>query len=134
MLYTLKEAIEQHQYQTDGTHKFWGYFQVIAAGSAAIAWQKEITLSQPVLIALLVAFIIFSVASNYAIFSAQRQSWELSLAIKKYCTNNPAEIPAEFIGSLKSIKSIHPKWVSVWHGLISIATATAILIRAFSCA
>lgn len=133
MLYTLNDAIEQHKFQTDATHKFWGYFQVVAAGAVAVAWQDKSPLSQPVLISLLVAFIIFSVASNYAIFSSQRQSWRLSAAIKKYCTNNPNEIPVEFIGVLKSIKSIHPRWVSAWHGLISIAAIIAISIRIFRC-
>nr|WP_152665060.1 hypothetical protein [Pseudomonas toyotomiensis] len=134
MLYTLKDAIEQHKFQTDATHKFWSYFQVVEAGAVAIAWQDKSPLSQPVLISLLAAFMIFSVASNYAIFSSQRQSWRLSAAIKKYCINNSNEIPAEFIGALKGIKSIHPRWVSVWHGLISIAAIIAISIKAFSCA
>jgi hypothetical protein len=130
MLYTLKDAIEQHQYQTEGAHKLWNYFQVVAVGSAAIAWQLPIP--QPLIISLLAAFIFFSAASNYAIYSSQRQSWDISLAIKEYCTNNPSEIPKEFIETLKSIKSFNSYLVSAWHGLLSIATIAAIGAKAFN--
>lgn len=133
MDFSLKDAIEQHRHLTSDTHRFWNYFQVIAVGAVAIAWQQELDLSLPLLRVLLVAFVVFAIASNVAVFVSQRQARQLAEAIRAYCDNRSAGIPAEFIPSIRGIESFHPAAVSAWHGLISVVAAVAMALKAFGC-
>lgn len=35
---TLPDALTHYRAMYDATHKFWGYFQVVAASTTAFAW------------------------------------------------------------------------------------------------
>lgn len=128
MSFSIADAMQQYRHTSDAVHKFWGYFQIVSVGAAGFAWSRpEDGLSGPLSIALAALYLMFAIASNVAVGSAQRELAAASSSIQSYFADNPTLIATEMRPMIRGIKTFDPRWVQVWHGVLAVATVTAVV-------
>jgi ABC-type Fe3+-siderophore transport system permease subunit len=115
------------------THRFWGYFQLAGAGTAAFAWTGKDTHDwsienrEIILIGLLIAFLCFALANMLLAVGSQRAAWIGYEAIRKFKEDNASEIDPTLGEVLLLSRPVRP-WVALfWHFAITLAVFVAVL-------
>jgi hypothetical protein len=130
----LADAASAVRAYSDQTHRFWGYFQVASAGTAAFAWagHSPATWSYQnrhvLLVVLLVAYISFSIANNLLLQGSQRAARDGHDAIADFKRRHPAEIDG-YLGKIVLLnKPVKPSTAGLLHLAIIIAVCASVLI------
>ena len=133
---SLSDALSHYRGVSDATHRFWGYFQAVAAGAAGFAWLREKPLDSRLLVVLSIAFVVFAVLNWRLIVQSQTEAKCASDSIKAYLRGD--DTPQ---GTAKPNVSVHlqpilaklapdkPTVVGAWHIGLSVATVVAIWWR-----
>lgn len=129
MSLTISDALSHYRSVSDTTHRFWGYFQALAAGTAAFAWSRDMPADAAMLVALGAAFSVFAVLNWRLVVSSQREAWITSKCIKNYAINPAVAVPSELLPLIQKIDPEHPTLVGAWHAGLSIATLSAVWWR-----
>ena len=125
MALSVNDALGHYRAVAEATHKYWGYFQAIAAGTAAFAWASE-TQTLPLLAWLTFAFVLFAIASWRLVVGSQADVVAVKDCIKTFVKNHPSEVPSDFAPLVDRLTP-YPAWiVGSWHGLISVAVVAVI--------
>ncbi len=131
MALSISDAVAHYRSVSEDTHKFWGYFQAIAAGSAAFAWSRDYA-SLPLFAWLTIAFGIFAVLNLRLVVGSQASAVIAERCIKEFLRNNPAEAPQELAPMIADIRPGSALSVGVWHAGLAAAVMAAIWWRYFT--
>lgn len=129
MSLTLSDALSHYRSASDATHKFWGYFQAVAAGTAAFAWSKDKHDDSSMFVVLGVAFTVFAMINWLLVVSSQKEARIASACVKEYANSQGISLPSKLAPIIQAINPYHPAVVGVWHAVISFATLYAIWWR-----
>lgn len=129
MSLTLSDGLSHYRSVSDTTHRFWGYFQAVAAGTAAFTWSQVMPADAAVLVVLGTAFAVFAVLNWRLVVGSQWEAWTTSKCIKEYAINPAVAVPSELLPLIEKIDPEHPTLVGAWHAGLSIATLTAVWWR-----
>lgn len=129
MSLTLSDALSHYHSISDTTHRFWGYFQAIAAGTAAFAWSREDSAEVQTFIFLAVAFSVFAVLNWRLVVSSQAEAVAVAQCVKNYASSAAAPVPAELQPLVERISPDPPFLIGLWHAGLSLATLGAIWWR-----
>ncbi|ETW93714.1 MAG: hypothetical protein ETSY2_50930 [Candidatus Entotheonella gemina] len=80
MAFSLNDAISHYRSITDTTHKFWGYFQAVAAGTAAFAWLRDAK-STALFVLHTIAFVVFAFLNGRLVVGSQKREHSLILTL-----------------------------------------------------
>lgn len=127
MSLTLSDALSHYRSLSDTTHKFWGYFQVVAAGTAAFAWSRERTDLGQTFFLLAIAFSVFAILNWRLVVGSQAEMVNAAKCLKKYAES--VQVPAELKPMLERINPDPAHRVGLWHAGLSLATLVAVLWR-----
>lgn len=130
---SLSDALAQYRGITDATHRFWGYFQAVAAGTAAFAWSREGRDFQLFLF-LSAAFLVFAFLNWRLVVESQAKAEVAAKCVKEYAKHHEPETPPQFLDIAKTVSPERSVMVAWWHGGLSVATFLAVWWRYWSLA
>lgn len=134
MSLTLNDALSHYRSVSDSTHKFWAYFQVVAAGTAAFAWSKEVPNELRVFIFLSIAFAVFTALNGRLVVGSQAEAFAASKCVKDYALNLGTAVPKDLLPIVNRIDP-GPAWlILVFYVGLSFATLSAVWWRYFTLA
>lgn len=131
--FSISEALSQYRSIADATHRFWGYFQAVAAAAAAFAWSREECDFQ-VFLFLSAAFSVFAFLNWRLVVGSQADAELAANCVKSYAELRKADIPGELQNIFKTASPEQTTKVAWWHGGLSLATFVAIWWRYWSLA
>lgn len=129
MSLTLSDALSHYRAVSDTTHKFWGYFQAIAAGTAAFAWSRDGQDNANVLVLLGFGFAVFAILNWRLVCGSQCEAMTAADCVKAYARRPDVEVPSDLLPIIQKIAPDRPVVVGFWHASLSIATLVAIWWR-----
>lgn len=130
MALSLSDALSHYRSVADRSHKFWGYFQFAAAGTAGFAWSRkgaEVDMSTFGFLSL--AFAVFAVLNLRLVYTSQKEAEVAVKCLQAYAES--LEVPSELKPILANIKLDEAKDVATWHGALSVGTLVAVWLRYF---
>jgi hypothetical protein len=132
--FSLADAASAVRAYSEQTHKFWGYFQVASAGTAAFAWagHSPSTWSDQnrhvILVVLLLAYLFFAVANNLLLQGSQRAVRVGYEAISEFKAKNQGDIDGDLGKVLVLNEPVKPWMAVLLHLAIIVAVFAAVLI------
>jgi len=129
MSLTLSDALSQFRAVSDTTHKFWGYFQAVAAGTAAFAWSQEAPADVQLFVFLSVAFTVFAVLNWRLVVSSQAEAVATSKCVKDYASTLGVALPKDLLPIIQKVNPDPAALIGVWHAGLSLATLGAVWWR-----
>lgn len=126
MAYSISDALSHYRAISDATHKFWGYFQAVAVGSAAFAWSREPSASWQLYAVLAVAFTVFASLNWRLVVQSQAAAFGAAECIRAYAERPEAGVPPELRRVIESINPDSARKVGVWHAGLSLAVLVAV--------
>lgn len=129
MSFSLNDAVSHYRSIADTTHKFWGYFQAIAAGTAAFAWTGDTHRGIALTTLLTAAFLVFALPNWRLVIGSQRQAVSAASAIKAYCRNHADAINTDLRPIIDTIDRDPVYRVGLWHTRLSTAVVLAVWAR-----
>lgn len=126
MSLTLSDGLAHYRFMSDTTHKFWGYFQAVAAGTAAFAWSRE-QADQGQFFLLVIAFSVFAILNWRLVVGSQAEMVNAAMCVKKYAES--VQVPEELKPMLERLNPDPVHQVGLWHAGLSLATLAAVLWR-----
>lgn len=128
MSLTLADALSRYSSVSDTTHKFWGYYQILAAGTATVAWTTlDRNLEEFVFLSM--AFAIFAALNLRLVVSSQREAVLAKECIQNFARRSSAEVPVELRPMIEKISPDGAITVGLWHAGLSVATVAAVWWR-----
>jgi hypothetical protein len=128
MSLSLSDALSHYRSVSDATHRFWGYFQVVAGGTAAFAWSCA-TPDKQLFVFLSIAFAVFAVLNGRLVVSSQNEAVTAAQCIQNYASSATATIPSELVPLVLGITPDSKALILVWHAGLSLATLFAVWWR-----
>lgn len=125
---TLSDALSHYRSVSDATHRYWGYFQVVAGGTAAFAWSRK-TSDIQLFVFLSIAFAVFAVLNGRLVISSQGEAVAAVKCIRNYASSTTAAIPSELAPLVEGIKPDSIVFIFLWYAGLSLATLFAIWWR-----
>lgn len=132
MSLTLSDALSHYRSISDTTHRFWGYFQAVAAGTAAFAWSREAP-AGPQLIVLSFAFTVFAVFNWRLVVRSQAESVVAAKCVKAYALSANSNVPSELLPVIQDLEPGSAAHIGILHAGVTIATLGAVLSRLLTC-
>jgi hypothetical protein len=86
MSLTLSDALSHYRSVSDATHRYWGYFQVVAIGTAGFAWSHAASDIQ-LFVFLSIAFVVFAVLNGRLVMSSQGEAVAAVQCIRNYASS-----------------------------------------------
>ena len=129
MSLTLTDALSQYRSVSEATHRFWGYFQAVAAGTAAFAWSREPPADTQVFIFLALAFAVFAALNWRLVVNSQSEAEVVARCIRAYVSSPSAATPSELLPIIQRIRPDSARLVGFWHAGLSLATLFAVWWR-----
>lgn len=133
MSLTLSDALSHYRSVSDTTHKFWGYFQAVAAGTAAFAWAREGPADPQLFVFLLFAFAAFALLNWRLVVSSQAEAVAAAQCVKEYASRL-STVPPELLPLIQNLKPDPAPLIGAWHAGLSLATLGAVFWRYHSLA
>jgi hypothetical protein len=128
MNFTLTDALAHYRAASETTHKFWGYYQVVAIGVAGFAWTQGDPQLQ-LFVWLSIAFLVFAVLSWRVVVHSQDEMFTAAKCVEAYLKTPETFVPDELRPIFDKVSPDTPEKVGVWHALLSVATLIAIWWR-----
>ncbi len=129
MSLTLNDALSHYRSVADTTHRFWGYFQAVAAGTAAFAWSQESSTEVQVFGFLSFAFGTFAALNWRLVVASQAEAVAAAECVKKYALTLGATVPSDLLPLVQRIKPDSAALIGLWHAGLSVATLGAVWWR-----
>ena len=129
MSLTLSDALSQYRAVSDTTHKFWGYFQAVAAGTAGFAWSQGAPRDVQLFVFLSVAFTIFAILNLRLVVSSQAEAVAAANCAKKCASTLKDAIPNDLRPLIRHVNPDSALVVGLWHAGLSLATLGAVWWR-----
>lgn len=126
MSLTLADALSHYRSVSETTHKFWGYFQAVAAGTAAFAWSRDSTSEVELFALLSMAFAVFAIGNWRLVVSSQAEAVIAEKCIKNYAHTLGPAVPNDLRPLIQQIKPDSTFLIGVGHAGLSIATIGAV--------
>lgn len=126
----LDHALAHYRSLSDSTHKFWGYFQLVAIATVGYVWAPHMVQSKaPVSLFFLLglAFSVFAILNWRLVVISQADAVNAADCLKKYAAK--VEVPAELKPIIERIDPDSAFRVGAWHAALSLAALTAIWWR-----
>ncbi|KFX71077.1 hypothetical protein TMS3_0103795 [Pseudomonas taeanensis MS-3] len=128
MSLTLSEALTHYRSVTDATHRYWGYFQLVAGGTAAFAWSEKNAIFELFLF-LSIAFTVFALLNGRLVISSQGEAVDTVQCIRNFASSATSAIPSELAPLIEGISSDSKTKISIWYTGLSLATLAAVWWR-----
>ncbi|MNC41784.1 hypothetical protein D3C75_905640 [compost metagenome] len=129
MSLTLSDALSHYRSVSDSTHKYWGYFQVVAGGTAAFAWSSEASADAQLFVFLSIAFAVFAVLNGRLVVSSQAEAIAAVQCVRNHASNSTVAVPSELAPLLEGIKPDPTALICLLHAGLSLATLAAVWWR-----
>ena len=129
MSLTLSDALSQYRAISDTTHRFWGYFQAVAAGTAAFAWSQEAPSDVQLFVFLSLAFAVFAVLNWRLVVSSQAEAVAAAKCVKDYASALGATVPSDLQPIIQRLSPDPASLIACWHAGLSLATLGAVWWR-----
>ena len=134
MTLTLSDALSHYRSVSDTTHKFWGYFQAVASGTAAFAWSREAPADPQLFVFLSIAFAVFAVLNWRLVVSSQAEAVAAAQCVKSYASSAGPSVPSELLPLIQKLKPDPAPLIGRWHAGLSLVTLGAVWWRYHSLA
>jgi hypothetical protein len=121
MSLTLSDALSHYRSVSDATHKFWGYFQAVAVGTAAFAWSSKVPVEAQLFGFLSIAFAIFAALNWRLVVSSQAEAVIAAECLKKYAASLGDTVPSDLLPIIDRINPYSPQRIGLWHVVLSLA-------------
>jgi len=123
----LDNALSHYRSLSDSTHKFWGYFQLVAIASVGYVWAPHVEHTQEPLLLFSIlglAFGVFVLLNWRLVVISQADAVNAADCLKKYAAK--VEVPAELKPIIDRIQPDSAFRVGTWHAALSLAALAAI--------
>lgn len=132
MSLSLADALSHYRAVSETTHKFWGYFQAVAAGTAAFAWSREKSGEVELFVFVSIAFTVFAVLNWRLVVSSQAEAVSAAQCVKNNAATLDAAVPADLLPIIQRVSPDAAPLVGLWHAGLSLATLGAVWWRYYS--
>lgn len=129
MTISLSDTLSHYRAVTDTSHRYWGYFQAIAASTAAFAWGASSMKHWFEYAMLTLGFAIFAVLNMRLILGAQEDALKIAEGLKSFVQRADSGVPLDFQPIFQRLDPDSKYKVGSWHALISAATIAVVWVR-----
>jgi hypothetical protein len=129
MALSLNDALSHYHSVSDTAHKFWGYFQIVAAGTAAFAWSREAGGELQLFAFLALGFAVFAALNWRLVVCTQSEAVAAAHCVKAHASALGDAVPRELRPLVERIDPDPAFLVGVWHAVLSCATLGAVWWR-----